>query len=152
MGVGVPDSSPSLDVYPLTDLHFQSNPLTATVLFWTDLCHSAHFVMTHCTLEAKPAYVRAVRGLIRTLRGQLKALRRLLLPTGTDDSPRRLSFDDGLSGLLDRTNKGPVLDCHGPTHPSMAVSSHCVSIIKSDFKQRLHQYSALVGVTSFIMR
>lgn len=108
--------------------------------------------MTHCTLEAKPACVRAVRGLIRKVRGRLKALRRLLLPIGMDDSPQQLSFDDGLSGLLDKTKKGAVLDCYGPTHTSMAVSSQCVSIIKCDFKQRLHQYSALLGVSLFIMR
>lgn len=89
--------------------------------------------MTHCLAGAKPACVRAVTGLVRALRGQLKALRRLLLLAGTDgDRQRQAQTLDGVRrerpGPLNRKSGGTVLGCCGPAHTSMAVSSpECVS-------------------------
>lgn len=138
---GDPASHPNLDPcpspssgYPLTLTHIlvcllQSNPFAATVSLQTTPSFSVHSVMTHCAPEAKPACVRALTGLVRALRGRLKALRRLLLLAGRDGSPQRPSFDAGGSGLLNRKNRGTVLGCCGPAHPSMTVSSpECVCV------------------------
>ncbi|GLD53295.1 ribosomal protein S6 kinase alpha-3-like isoform X1, partial [Lates japonicus] len=79
---------------------------------------SVQFVMTHGAAEAKPACVcAAATSLVRALRSRLKSLRRLLLLASRRQPTQ--TFDGGRWEQPGK-DKGAVLGCCGPAHPSTA--------------------------------
>ncbi|XP_029979076.1 ribosomal protein S6 kinase alpha-3 isoform X1 [Sphaeramia orbicularis] len=76
-------------------------------------------------MTLRTASVCAVTGLVRVLRTRLKALRRLLLLSGSDGHRQNLgrTFDDGhweQPTPFIRKNEGTLVGCWGPQQPSMA--------------------------------
>lgn len=127
-------SLPFLWVSPHSDSHIHTCSLVPVQIIRS---HSAApdssllcwcFMMTHCASEAKQACVCAVAAIVRALRSRLKSLRCLLLHAGSDTSCQQptQTFSSGQreqTDVLYRKTGGTVLDCCGPAHPSLAVSS-----------------------------